>query len=111
MNEEAKNKSWFSNKLPHLKYYDLVKPVYSYEQKPRKLEGIELTLEGRRELRRGGSGIVQSTLFSPLANDQEVISSKNEIDVKDVLEVIRKLKETNPDFEVTFNLDVKLKQV
>lgn len=100
------NKSWFSNKIPHLKYHELVTPVYSYGNGPRRLEGIELTLEGKRELGRTGETVSINNGVSPLTNGH--IASK--VTLEGAMDIVKQLKEVYKDtYEITF--DVKLKGV
>ena len=49
---EEENKRWFSTLLTHLKYQNLVKPVYAMNNSRRTLNGIKLTIEGRKVLGR-----------------------------------------------------------
>lgn len=104
----GQNKSWFSNKIPHLKYHELITPVYSYGNGPRRLEGIELTLEGKKELGRtgGGTEVTQAGLFSAPATNGHA----GKVTIEGALEVIKQLKETYKDtYDITF--DVKLKGI
>lgn len=108
LSKVAGNKSWFSNKIPHLKYHELTTPIYSYGNGPRRLEGIELTLEGKRELGRTGGGIevTQAGLSSTPATNGHV----GKVTLEGAMEVIKQLKADYKDtYEITF--DVKLKGV
>lgn len=108
LNKLEENKSWFSNKVPHLKYHELVTPVYSYGNGPRRLEGIELTLEGKRELGRIGGSIEATQEVLPLAAYTNGHNSK--VTLEGAMDVIKQLKEAYKDtYEITF--DVKLKGI
>src|SRR5258706_8165628 len=48
----VKNKAWLSNRLTHLKYHNLVKPVYVWKNNRRVLDKLELTMEGKKQLGR-----------------------------------------------------------
>ena len=95
------NKAWLSNKLTHLKFYELVTPIYSYGEGPRKLEKLELALEGKRELGRIGRNLESSNGVSASANGRSVIS------LEEIMKAVPKLRKENPEFEITF--DVRLK--
>ena len=95
------NKAWLSNKLTHLKFYELVTPIYSYGKGPRKLEKLELTLEGKRELGRIGRNLESSNGVSASTNGRSVIS------LEEIMKAVPKLRKENPEFEITF--DVRLK--
>lgn len=102
------NKSWFSNKITHLKYHDLIVPVYKYGNGPRRLEGIELTLEGKRELGRTG-GSVELTQAG-LSSNPSTNGHADKVTLEGAMEIIKQLKENYKDtYEITF--DVKLKGI
>lgn len=105
LEKEAENKAWLSNKLTHLKYHDLVTPVYSYNGGPRKLDKLELTVEGKRELGRikGKSDNENGHMVSGNGHNVPVAAPT------DLYNLVAQWKKDHPDFEVTF--DVKLKGV
>jgi hypothetical protein len=93
------NKAWISNKLTTLKYHNLLLVHYSYDTGHRKLDKLQLTLEGKRALGRIDEPIKQENHVS--INDTPSIG--------DVMKIVAQLRKTNPDYEITF--DVKLKSV
>src|SRR2546430_1213581 len=60
--EDEKNKVWLANKLTDLKYYNLVKSNYSFKSGYRSLVNIQLTMEGKKALRRIGDIVIQEKL-------------------------------------------------
>jgi hypothetical protein len=46
------NENWIRNKLTHLKYHNLIKPVYKLRNGRRVFDRIQLTLEGKKAIRR-----------------------------------------------------------
>lgn len=103
LEKEVENKAWLSNKLTHLKYHDLVTPVYSYEGGPRKLQRLELTIEGKKELGRI-KGKVNGTDEVPVKTN----GHNNAVSFTDLTKLVAQFREDNKDYyEVTF--DVKLK--
>ncbi len=77
------NKQWLSNKLTHLKHYQLVTPVYSQGRR-KVLDKIQITQDGKKALGRDieatdgtvSFGARQITLES-IAQDIEVFESLN----------------------------------
>ena len=99
---EVKNKEWLSNKLTYLKYHNLVKPVYSYKSGRRKLEKLQLTLEGKREL-----GRIEDSPHTNSVASLAIKSDDNPLSIADAMKIVAKLRKENPDYEISF--DVKLK--
>lgn len=97
------NKKWLSNKLTHLRYNNLITPIYSFKTGYRTLDKLQLTLEGKEALGRVDSKKENDFYLF----DQNIATRKASI--SDVLDVIRKFKKENQDFDVTFSFDVKLK--
>lgn len=94
------NMSWFSNKMTHLKYHGLVKPLYALRNKRRVLDKIQLTLEGKRALGRIEGGSEDET---PSSNGHSGSISLAELTKL----VVRFKNENKQEFDITF--DVKLK--
>lgn len=95
------NKAWLSNLLTHLKYHNLIKPVYSFKSGYRKLDKLQLTLDGKRALGR---------LEDDSSNAPKNVASNgktNPLSSTDVMKIVAQLGKDNPDYEITF--DVKLK--
>ncbi|MDO8618568.1 MAG: hypothetical protein Q7R49_01330 [Candidatus Daviesbacteria bacterium] len=103
LEKEQENKAWLSNKLTHLKYHDLVTPIYSYDGGPRKLKKLELTLEGKRELGRIKGKADNVNGFIASTDSHSALPSAP----TDLYNLVAQWKKDHPDFEVTF--DVKLK--
>lgn len=103
LEKEVENRAWLSNKLTHLKYHDLITPVYSYEGGPRKLQRLELTIEGKREL-----GRIKGKVNS---NDEvsTTISNSGAVSLSDLTKLIAQFREDNKD-NYDINFDVKLKE-
>lgn len=97
------HKAWLSNILFHLKYHNLIAPVYTFNTGRKKLEKLQLTLEGKKALGRIGENVNNNNGVSPTTS-----GSGNAIDFKNVRSVIAKLKEANPEFEIT-SFEMKLK--
>lgn len=98
------NISWLSNILTALKFYGLVTTVYSYDGR-KKLDRIRLTEEGRRAVRIGKENFDNAPVQEKLP-----ISTEDEGDkvlLPKIMNLVTKLKEQNPEYEVIF--DVKLK--
>lgn len=96
------NKAWLSNMLFHLKYHDLVLPIYSYAGGHKKLTKLQLTFTGKKALGRIGEITEHAN-----ENQNPLASNGNTIDFRNVKSVIEKLKEANPEFE--FNFEMRLK--
>lgn len=100
-NMEA-NKAWLSNVLYHLKYHNLIAPVYAFSSGRRKLDELRLTLKGKRAL-----GRLEDTNKNENGTIPSTNGSSNPYSFNDVMKIIAKLRKENPDYEITF--DVKLK--
>lgn len=87
------HKAWLSNLMTHLTYHNLIRSVYSYGEGRKRLTGLVLTHEGKRALGRIDQGAD--------GNDDIILS------VNDVMKIVAKLRRDNPEYEITF--DVKLK--
>lgn len=62
---EAKNKGWLSNRLTPLYDHNLLRPVYSH-QPFKKLEKLELTINGKRALGRAAEpGLIDDNAEQP----------------------------------------------
>ncbi|KKQ43429.1 MAG: hypothetical protein US60_C0002G0037 [Microgenomates group bacterium GW2011_GWC1_37_8] len=96
------NKAWLSNMLYHLKYHNLLTPVYSFSSGRKKLEKLQLTLEGKKAL--GRIEGEQNSEIGSITSSKKADESHSFIDV---MKIIAKLREDNPEYDITF--DVKLK--
>jgi hypothetical protein len=93
-----KNKSWIGNKLTHLKYHELLEPVYSYD--PRKtLSGVKLTSLGKEALGRH-STTTQSTAVTGSAQI-------NAITLESIARDIRTFSKQNPSIKITLSVELK----
>lgn len=112
------NKNWVTNIMTHLKYHDLIVPVYSYPKGKRVLTGIQLTLKGKRVLGRIRSRdeLASKTMSIRAGSHNHNYRSLQPTNVsrysrsyslQDVLGVVARLRRENPEFEIVF--DVKLK--
>lgn len=95
----VENKAWLSNKLPTLKYHNLLTVHYSYDTGRRKLDKLQLTLEGKRALGR----------IDESAREENGASVRNgeTSSITDIMKIVAHLQKKHPEFEITF--DVKLK--
>lgn len=94
---EKKNRRWLDNKMTHLKYHNLITPVYIRRNSRRILDKIQLTLEGKKAI-----GKIESQ------NDKVSVGTMtDDISFNEVMKLISKLRETNPEYQITF--DIKLK--
>lgn len=96
-----KNKAWLSNMLYHLKYHNLLTPIYSYNKGRKTLDSLKLTLEGKKALGRI-KNYEETKNGDP--HDEQKFNTPSFIDV---MKIVAKLREDNPDYAITF--DVKLK--
>jgi len=94
------NKAWLSNMLFHLKYHNLLNPVYSYRSGRKTLDKLQLTFEGKKAL-----GMINSELGT--SDTDTSINNGLSLSFTDVMKIIAKLRKDNPDYEITF--DVRLK--
>ena len=97
--DPEKNKAWLSNVLFHLKYHDLVTPVYSYTHGRKRIEKIQLTLKGKKALGRIGSATESES--------KERVEQNGEIKIEDILKALPKLRKENPDFNITLSVSPK----
>ena len=97
--DPEKNKAWLSNVLFHLKYYDLVKPGYSYSHGRKRIEKIQLTLKGKKALGRIESENVNE--------GGSAIEKRDGITIEDILKALPKLRKENPDFNIMFSVSPK----
>lgn len=98
LKNSEKNKSWLSNKLPTLKYHNLLNVVYSYDSGRRKLDRLKLTLDGKKAL-----GRIEEIDGSP----SKPTSGAEANSITDLMNLVSQLQKKYPEFEITF--DVKLK--
>ncbi len=100
---EAKNKQWLSNKLPHMKYYNLVEPVYAYRNTRRVLDKLHLTQEGKRIMDRTANGTV-SVAETPMP-----MHTNGKLTLDDFLKAVPQIRGDHPELEI--NVEVKVKNV
>ena len=93
---EAKNKIWLGNLLTSLKYHNLVKPVYKVRNARRVLDGVQLTMEGKRAL-----GRIEGAI--PL-DDKTVPNGIKEISIEQIMKAMPRLRRENPEFNITFSV-------
>jgi hypothetical protein len=98
------NKSWLSNLLTHLKYHNLVVPVYAFKSGHRMLDGLRLTIEGKKAL-----GRIEDSAIGSMGNSSTPEGSSSNSTLTDVMKTIAKLRRQYPEFQITF--DIKLKEV
>lgn len=99
--ENKKNRNWLSSKLTYLTRYDLVKPVY----KGIVLDRLQLTENGKQVV--GRKNEINQRSSSLKSETETKAEYQNHLFLPDVLKTISRLREENPEFEITF--DVKLK--
>ena len=96
---DDENRRWFDNKMTHLKYHNLVKPVYTRRNSRRVLDKIQLTLVGKRAL-----GIIE--------NDEELdtlsANQSGSLSISDAMKIVSRLRKENPEYQITF--DVRLRE-
>ena len=96
------NKAWLSNMLFHLKYHNLLKPVYSFSSGRKKLDRLQLTLEGKKIL-----GRIEGEHKSDSNNNVLPKKSEEPLSFNDVMKIVANLRKDNPEYDITF--DIKLK--
>lgn len=96
------NKAWLSNMLSHLKYHDLLVPVYTFDSGRKKLSKLRLTLKGKKML-----GRIEGTQYVENAPIAIKNGSANSISVEDIMRVLPKLRQDNPEFNITFSVTPK----
>jgi hypothetical protein len=94
------NMSWFSNKLTHLKYHGLVKPLYALRNRRRVLDKIQLTLEGKRALGRIEGGEIEGELNNTNGHNTR-------ISIEEIMKELPRLKRENPEFNIIFSVTPK----
>jgi hypothetical protein len=86
LDQAEQNKNWVGNKLTHLKYHDLVKPLYAYSDDRRKvLDRIQLTKRGRdalagpapEESPKGGEDEGREVTLESIAKDIKLFEKLN----------------------------------
>lgn len=104
LEKKKANMAWLSNVLFHLKYHNLIKPVYDYGSGRKKLDAIQLTFEGKRAL-----GRIEGNSDEDFTSSTPTNSHSNSKTITDVMKIVAKLRQDNPEYDVTF--DVKLKGI
>ncbi len=89
------NRGWMSNVLTHLKYHNLVKPLYDTKSGYRKLGGLQLTLEGKRAIGRFEEDNGNDTA-------SQVTNGHTKISIENIMKAIPKLRKENPEFYIDF---------
>lgn len=103
------NKSWISNLLTHLKYHNLVKPIYSRKNKRRVLTRIQLTLVGKKALGRIDESTEIAPEFVKEVQEDHYNRSNGKMSLSDAMKMIAKLRKDNPEYQITF--DIKLREM
>ena len=93
-----KNRKWFDNKMTHLKYYDLIRPVYERRNARRVLVGIQLTLQGKRAVGR---------IEGDNKNNVEVSLGINNISLGQVTKLVSLFRKQNPEYDIIFEVRLK----
>lgn len=96
--DQEKNRAWFSTLLGHLKYHNLVKPVYSMRNSRRVLDGIRLTNEGCRVLDRAEYND---------SHDNNGYSVQKRVDEFDLMKNVADFRKNHPEYEVMFSIKLK----
>jgi hypothetical protein len=119
LEDDVKNRAWFSNKMTQLKYHNLVKPLYVMRNNRRVLDKIQLTLEGKKLLDRMNNVAITPTVFgtpsNPFTPDApnghakplDHYDAEREMSIPEVMRVVAKLRRNHPEFDITF--DIKLR--
>lgn len=97
---EDKNKIWLGNILTSMKYHNLVKPVYKVRNGRRVLEGIQLTMEGKRALGR----------IEGVGSASEILPTNNgikEVSIEQIMKAMPRLRRENPEFNIVFSVTPK----
>lgn len=97
---KEKNKIWMGIRLTHLKYHNLVQPIYSRRNSRRVLDKIQLTLEGKKALGLVDSGGQNPDEIRPL--DSNIKSPS------DVMKIVSQFQKTHSEYQITF--DIRLKE-
>ncbi len=101
---KEKNASWLGNKMVHLKYYNLINPIYKHNENNRRVfEGIQLTLDGKKGLGRIRDGAVNDPEQHPSQNNIKASTTS----LRDVMKTISTMKEEFPEYEITFDMKLK----
>ncbi len=125
LSKTQSNKNWITNLMTHLKWNNLVLPVYSSSDAGRRiLIGLQLTMEGKKCLGRiqpvatiNQNHLSYSKSFE-LPSLDDMFTHPNAVEkrpvesldsVSDIMKAIAKLKENHPEFEIIF--DMKLRGV
>lgn len=97
--DPIKNRMWLSNKLTPLNRFGFVKGIYEN----RSLVALELTKSGREALDRAEINPPQES-NTTFREHSELL---NEISLGDMLKMVRRWREENPDFEIVFYVKPK----
>lgn len=96
LSKPALNKAWLSNKLTHLKHYQLVSPVYSQGRR-RVLDKIQLTADGKKALGRDIEGVGESMAdYGP-----------RQISLESIARDIEEFERFNPSIQLDLNVRIK----
>lgn len=97
--DAERNRAWLSNKTTHLYYHNLVKPVYTYDDR-KKLIALELTIDGKRALGRIEDSKSDDAIRANQGNPKEVSFA-------DVAKIVKDFKQSNPEYDVVFKIELK----
>lgn len=104
LQKPQENRAWLSNLMTHLKYHNLIQPVYTFKGGFRALDRLQLTLDGKKALGRLASDPDGGTVVGTVSYGEN-----NPKTISDVMNIVSRLRKDNPDYEITF--DVKLKSI
>ena len=93
-----KNKQWLSNVLYHLRYWNLISPVYSYDSGRKKLDKLRLTLKGKQALGR------LEDESKPENGNSHAVSTNGKLTLGQVMAEIPRIKQENPGLTIKFEV-------
>lgn len=102
-----KHKPWLSNLMIHLKFHNLVTPVYSFGDGPRKLKGIKLTLEGKKALNRIDAYLDEAIDIKSNNISQNILSYDKIASEKDVFKIVADFQREHQEYEITFYMKLR----
>ena len=93
-----RNKQWLSNVLYHLRYWNLISPVYSYASGRKKLDKLRLTLKGKQSLGRlEGEN-------KPENGSRHTLNENGKLTLGQVISEMPRIKEENPGLNIKFEV-------
>jgi hypothetical protein len=108
--KEAQNRSWLSNKLTALYYYDLAKPVYEYKSGTlgggKVLAKVQLTVKGKRALGRASEPEINGEDGGKERNHNDR-TKPTELTLDDILAAVEALRARYQAFDIVFTIKPK----